>query len=90
VQLPELIRIIKQQILPQWQEMDGVWDMEMIENLSNDLITLGKVHQVPIFIDYGVKLCELSKQFNITNIEQTFHTLYEIMLTFINKLEHDA
>ncbi|EDN70224.1 sensory box histidine kinase/response regulator [Beggiatoa sp. PS] len=83
VQFPELINILTEKLLPQWKEIDGVWEIETLENFSQDIIKLGKIHNVPILIDYAEKLCEFSQNFDIKNIEQTFNQFPEIVTTLV-------
>ena len=89
VQVPELIGVIENNILPQWKEINGVWEIETLENFSENVIQLGKIHNVPIFIDYAEKLREFAHNFDIRNIEQTFNQFYDILFTFIKKEDND-
>jgi PAS domain S-box-containing protein len=88
VQLPELMKALEENLLPQWKEIEGIWEIETLETFSDNIIKLGNIHNVPIFIDYAEQLREFAQQFDISNIEQTFNQFYELLLALIKMQEN--
>jgi PAS domain S-box-containing protein len=84
-QCPILNKNLEESVMPQWQEMNGVMEMDMIEEFADTLMTLGKAYQLPIFIDYAKKLQELSEHFDIKHLEETLHAFPEMVKILLNR-----
>ncbi|MCP4697754.1 MAG: response regulator [Gammaproteobacteria bacterium] len=63
-----LARILEEEILPAYQEPDGGFDMDAIEEFAQKLLELGKKHQVRGLRDYASRLLEYLDSFDLENI----------------------
>ncbi|MBE9561877.1 MAG: hypothetical protein IMF12_03290, partial [Proteobacteria bacterium] len=68
VELSILQDKITQEILPLWEESNIGIEQENIIELAKNLIKLGDIHNVPIFINYGELLQKYIQIFDITNM----------------------
>ncbi|BAP58131.1 sensory transduction histidine kinase [Thioploca ingrica] len=67
--LPELISELNQ-IVPTWQQLSRVMEMEAITHFADQIAQLGEIYQVLYLVHYGEKLCHLTQTFDITNLNK--------------------
>jgi PAS domain S-box-containing protein len=79
VELSALQSKIKQQIMPLLKEANIAVEMDIVVQLADKLIELGKEHQVPTFINHGEWLHEYSQTFDITKILEVLNRLPDII-----------
>jgi hypothetical protein len=68
--VPALIETLEKEILPIIKNINGVIEIDVIENLAHKIVKLGADYQVPGLVNYGERLRELSPIFDITNINK--------------------
>ena len=81
---PELFKMLEEKMMPLWQEMNGVMEMDMIEDFAERLITLGKEYKISILIDYAKNLHEFAEHFDIKHLEETLQAFPEIVSIMVN------
>ncbi|HAI70344.1 MAG TPA: hypothetical protein DCM38_13030, partial [Gammaproteobacteria bacterium] len=64
--LPELIKKIENEFMPEWQEINGALEMDVLENFAERLVKLGKEYNISILIHYAENLSEFIQNFDIT------------------------
>ncbi len=86
--LSELTGQLQEQMIPVWQEIDGVMEMDVIEDFADRVMKLAENYKVPVLIDYAQQLHEFSQSFDITNIDKTLNEFPEIV-NALAKTRHD-
>ncbi len=83
--LPELIQTLEKAMMPIWEDMKGLIEIDAIEEFVTKLEELGKEHNAPTLIHYSENLSEFVQNFDILNIEATFNKFPNIVKQFANK-----
>ncbi len=76
--LPELIGVL----LPAWQELQGVLEMDRIEAFAEKLLKFGNDHHIQDFITYAENLREYAQNFDVTHLEgalRNFESLVKLI-----------
>jgi signal transduction histidine kinase/FixJ family two-component response regulator len=84
VELPVLRQTLVEKILPKWQELNYMIEIDSIETFAEQLIQLGKKHHASHFIHYAENLQELTESFDIDGIEQTLEAFPEMVKPLTN------
>jgi len=69
-ELPELRNKLKQEIMPICKKAIVTTEMELVAELAEKMIKLGKEYYIPIFIRYGETLLESTQTFDIAYIKK--------------------
>ncbi len=69
--LPELIRILREEIAPEQESLKGVIKMGQIKIISEKVKRLGEAHNARDLIYFADRLIEFQESFDIGNIEKT-------------------
>ncbi len=77
--VPELRTILEKEMMPIWQDMGNVMEINEIENFAEKLIELGTRYNVQRLINYGENLRELAQHFDIINLESTLKAFSTIV-----------
>ncbi len=67
--LPDLIRTLREEFMPQWEESKGAMEMEAVEGFSERLLKLGEEYKVPGLIRYAGELLEFTRDFDVEQME---------------------
>jgi signal transduction histidine kinase/CheY-like chemotaxis protein len=68
--LPELKNQLKQFVLPIWEEVNVVMEIDVVAELAEKMIELGNEYNIPVFIHYGEQLRENTQTFDISYIQE--------------------
>ncbi len=68
-ELKELRNQFKQEVIPLWEEANIMMEMDVVAELAEKMIELGKEYHIPIFIRYGEPLLESTLTFDISSIQ---------------------
>ncbi len=68
--LPELIRILREETTPAVKGLKGVMKMSEIKNIGEGIRRLGEAHKARELIYFADKLIEFEQSFDIANIEK--------------------
>jgi PAS domain S-box-containing protein len=79
VDIPILRQTLENKMLPVWQELNELIEMDAIEAFVEQLLNLGKKHQATHIVHYADKLHELADEFDIEGVERTLATFPEIV-----------
>jgi len=69
--LPELIGKLENEMMPIWEEINDMMEMDAIEEFAEKVINFGCEYGVRVLSRYGEHLRDLAQDFDITNIEKT-------------------
>ncbi len=83
--LPELTRVLQTDMLPAWQELQGVLEMDRIEAFAERLLKLGHEHHVQEIITYAENLREYAQNFDVTHLEAALRH-FESVVKLLKKL----
>jgi PAS domain S-box-containing protein len=75
----ELFNVLEKEMLPIWQEMNGVMEMEVLEEFIDKLMNLGNIYQIPYLIYYAEKMYEWAQTFDIKHIEENLKKFPKII-----------
>lgn len=67
----ELIGVLNDEVMPIWDEINGIMEMDSIEDFSNKLLKLAKKHKAGSLFRYAEELYDFVQYFDIKNIETT-------------------
>ncbi len=79
IDLPVLRQSLEEKMLPVWQELNEMMEMDAIEAFAKQLLNLGKKHQAAHLIHYADKLRELADEFDIDGVERTLAAFPDIV-----------
>ena len=79
VKLPELLNTLEKSIMPTWAEINGVMEMDAIEDFAGQILKLGEDYRVPGLINYADSLHNFCQNFDVTNLGETLKTFPEIV-----------
>jgi len=88
--LPQLTDILEKEIMPIWQEMNSVMEMDVLEEFAEKVIKLGNAYHIQCLILYAEKVRELAQNFDIRNIEESlkaFPTIIKELKDTLNQQE---
>jgi len=68
--LKELRNLLKQEVMPIWEEANIMMEMDVVAKLAKKMIKLGNEFNIPVFTNYGKSLQESTKTFNIAYIQK--------------------
>ncbi len=85
VELAALHQTLEQKMLPIWQEITNLIEMESIEAFSEQLIQLGEKHHARHFIHYAENLREFADDFDIEGIERMLAAFPEMVKQLANR-----
>ncbi|MCP4110966.1 MAG: hypothetical protein GY749_36495 [Desulfobacteraceae bacterium] len=74
--LPELAGVLKKEILPCLDELQGALIMDDIRKFGQRLQSLGKEHNARELICYSEYLFEYAENFDIASINETFKDIF--------------
>ncbi|MEK8016893.1 MAG: PAS domain S-box protein [Candidatus Parabeggiatoa sp.] len=69
--LPQLTDVLEKEIMPIWQEMNSVMEIDVLEEFAEKVIKLGNAYHIECLILYAEKVRELAQNFDIRNIEES-------------------
>ncbi len=69
--LPELLEILETEMLPMWEEIRGMLDMDEIEALAERLIQAGETHRAALLGVYAEDLRDHVQNFDVTRVKQS-------------------
>ncbi len=78
VELAALHQTLEEKMLPMWQQINNLIEMESIEAFAEQLIQLGEKHHAQPFIQYAENLRELVDDFDIEGIERMLEAFPEM------------
>ncbi|MDM8565837.1 response regulator [Candidatus Halobeggiatoa sp. HSG11] len=87
--LPELINQLKQEVIPIWKKTNNGLEMDIVAELAENIIKLGKEYNIPAFIHYAEPLLESTKIFNITYILKALKEFSILVEPLIQKVVED-
>jgi len=67
--LPKLRNKLKQKVIPLWEEVNVMMEMDVVAKLAKKMIALGSEYNIPVFIRYGEPLLESTQNFDIAYIQ---------------------
>ncbi|MDM8558438.1 ATP-binding protein [Candidatus Parabeggiatoa sp. HSG14] len=70
IELSELHKALKEKMLPVWQDINDMIEIEAIDDFSEQITKLGEKHHALSLVDYAKNLRELTQDFDIEGIEQ--------------------
>ncbi|MDM8564931.1 response regulator [Candidatus Halobeggiatoa sp. HSG11] len=73
--LLELKKRLEQEVMPIWEDVSAVIQVDSIIKLANKMMELGKEYNVPAFIKYGESLLEIIESFDIVKTENILKQL---------------
>jgi signal transduction histidine kinase/DNA-binding response OmpR family regulator len=79
IELSRLRQTLEDKMLPVWQSLNEMIEIDAIEAFAKQLHKLGKKHQAQCLIHYADNLRELTNDFNIEGVERTLATFPDIM-----------
>jgi len=82
-ELKELRNQFKQEVIPLWEETKMMMEMDVVAELAEKMIELGKEYHIPIFIRYGEQLLESSQTFDIAYIQEALKELPDLVKPLI-------
>lgn len=68
--LSKLVERLEQDVMPIWENTSAIIDIEMVEELIDKLMVLGRVHDIPALIHYCESLREFAQNIDIQDIER--------------------
>ena len=71
--IPALRNKLEQEIMPLWEKANIMMEMDIVAELAEKMIELGKEYNIPVFIHYGEPLLESTQTFNITYIQKALN-----------------
>lgn len=77
--LPELIGKLEKNIMPIWEDINKIMEMEVVEEFAEKVIQLGCDYNVQGFTHYGEHLRDFAQEFDIINIEKTLGEFPEMV-----------
>jgi len=83
-ELKELRNQFKQEVIPLWEEAKIMMEMDVVAELAEKMIELGKEYHIPIFIRYGEPLLESTQTFEITSIQNALEAFPVLVKPLIN------
>ncbi len=86
--LSQLTDILEKEIMPIWQEMNSVMEMDVLEEFAEKVIKLGNTYHIQSLILYAESVRELAQTFDIKNIEESlkaFPTIIEELKGTLNR-----
>jgi signal transduction histidine kinase/DNA-binding NarL/FixJ family response regulator len=83
--LPEMINILETEFMPRWEEESEMPMMDEIETFAEELKTVAGEYQTPSLADYGNRLYESARNFDINAVEKLIAKFPEIINTFREK-----
>jgi PAS domain S-box-containing protein len=69
--LPVLRQTLEEKMLPVWEEISDMVEMDAIEAFAEQLLNLGKKHQALHLVHYADNLRELAEEFDLDAVERT-------------------
>ena len=69
--LPELTAILRKEVMPGWEELEGVLDMEKVKAFADRLKQLGEEYGISVLSDYASRIIQYEENFDIDGIEKT-------------------
>ncbi len=75
----ELISIIKEKLIPEWQKVSRTMIIEQIQNFAEMIITTAIEHNSEKLIEYGTNLKEYTINFNIEKIIELLPYFYNLI-----------
>ncbi|KPA09793.1 multi-sensor hybrid histidine kinase [Candidatus Magnetomorum sp. HK-1] len=78
VNLPQLIKILDSEIMPEMNKLKGVMEIDEIEIFAQKLSMIAKNHKFELLHKYAIKLTEFVNSFDIEQIEMTLAELPDI------------
>ncbi len=85
--LPDLIKTLKNNMMPIWKEINGVLEMDSIEDFATSVVKLGMDYNVPFLINYAENLREFAQNFDVTNINKTLKIFPEVVEEVIKLMD---
>lgn len=79
--LPELVNIMENKLMNNWQKLNKRLILKDIETFANDMITLGKEFSMNILSEWGESLFDKKKNFDIKGISRMVDEFPVIMKT---------
>ena len=79
IDLPVLRQTLEEKMLPVWEEISDLVEMDAIEAFAEQLLNLGKKHQAQHLVHYADKLRELAEEFDIEDVERTLAAFPDIV-----------
>jgi len=77
--LPELINTFENEIMSEWQEINGALEMDALENFAERLVKLGKEYDISFLIYYAENLYEYTQNFDIHHIKNALNELPSLL-----------
>ncbi len=77
--LPDLINTFENEIMSEWQEINGALEMDALENFAERLVKLGKAYDISILIHYAENLYEYTQNFDIHHIKNALNELPSLL-----------
>jgi len=74
----------EKEVMPLWEEANIMMEMDVVAELAEKMIELGKEYNLPVFIRYGEPLLESSQTFDITSIQNALEAFQVFVKPLIN------
>ncbi|MCP4346459.1 MAG: response regulator [Desulfobacterales bacterium] len=68
--IPELLRIIESEIMPEWEFLNGAMEIDTIELFAEKLSQLSQIHNYKSLKEYADSLYEYTQGFDVEQIER--------------------
>ncbi|MDM8554035.1 response regulator [Desulfococcaceae bacterium HSG7] len=68
--IPELVQILENQFMKQWEEFNEILIMDDVEQFANDLIQFGQDYNFPPITDYSELLADCVKIFDVVEMKK--------------------
>ncbi|MCP4401389.1 MAG: PAS domain S-box protein [bacterium] len=67
--LPDMIEILEQIFMPQWEELHELLMMDDVKTFAEQLRALAQEYGIPVFVDYSQHLYEQAQSYNVNDVE---------------------
>ncbi|HIE00078.1 MAG TPA: PAS domain S-box protein [Thiotrichaceae bacterium] len=84
IELPVLRQTLAEKMLPLWQDINEIMDIDAIETFAEQLFQLGEKHQAQHLIHYADNLREFAQDFDIEGVEKTLQQFDKMVNIFAN------
>ncbi len=85
-QLPELLTLIRQELMPLWQELNSGASVNDIQDFGNHLKHLGNHYQYNHLVQWSEQVISAASRFDMENISQTMSYFPELVAAMENLL----
>ncbi|MCP5050589.1 MAG: hypothetical protein GY940_25720, partial [bacterium] len=85
--LPQLVKILREDIIPLLEDFKGVLDMEEVKEFVQKVRQLGEDHGVRGLLDYANRLDEFEQSFDVTGVDKILADFPAMVQGLVSQME---